>query len=679
MLCFKLMILVVFLQVYPGISDNLAKPIHHDAYDKGVTKKVNGKWVKALDIWFNARVKLMKNGKVDPRIGFAYMNLATQKKAVKYYKSACIMYFWALKARDISTYHDIISKEILQIKPMLTPQKFREMMRLLKKDDPRVMSELRGFWIQKDPTPTTFINERLLEHYERIAYAKEHFRKNTSTIYGTDDRGTIYVKYGAPSRLRKGTIVIDRSNIEAWAREMLYKTGGRSNTSYAGLNPVAAMRQADQKDEGKINYIVHTILQYNNYNNYEIWVYNHLNNEPDRHVIFIFGSPGSGGGFGLLRSFDELMSPAVFRQRRFPFNAKPFNIGTIMQLLYYQQVKQIDNYFSNAFLNLESSWVSENLTADSYAPLHTSATHKQEIRNREEKAPKEKSTYNEELPNIWIKYKQARYLGQDNKPYSILFVYSKPQHVLLKNYSSAYMLKNQVDYYVKHNITLWNKNWLELTSINQLPDVHFDKLISKDDGALPSQTIFKVEHKDKDMHARIAVDAYNLKKKEKNPDDPFPAYLLGTGKEQVSFNDPLTIDKTRLELSDIVLGYQDSLLDNDNKVSGYHFYVPFKNDIPHSKNLWIHLEVYHLQKKQGQNAVFDVDYRIIPLNKKGKPVKKDTYVGLTLKYESPYDYSKENLQIDLSDIKSGKYRLKLKVNDKASGQSALRYVDFIKE
>jgi GWxTD domain-containing protein len=55
---------------------------------------------------------------------------------------------------------------------------------------------IEQFWRRRDPDPDTETNEFLEEHYERIAYANQHF---ASGIPGwKTDRGRIYIMYGPP-------------------------------------------------------------------------------------------------------------------------------------------------------------------------------------------------------------------------------------------------------------------------------------------------------------------------------------------------------------------------------------------------------------------------------------------------------------------------------------------------
>ncbi len=53
----------------------------------------------------------------------------------------------------------------------------------------------RRFWAERDPDYTTLINERLLEHYRRVWYARTYFGKQKSPW---DRRGEVYIRYGEP-------------------------------------------------------------------------------------------------------------------------------------------------------------------------------------------------------------------------------------------------------------------------------------------------------------------------------------------------------------------------------------------------------------------------------------------------------------------------------------------------
>ena len=58
------------------------------------------------------------------------------------------------------------------------------------------------FWMQKDLDPTTEVNERLQEHYQRVWMARQYF---AGSAYPYDRRGEVYLRYGEPDyRARSG-------------------------------------------------------------------------------------------------------------------------------------------------------------------------------------------------------------------------------------------------------------------------------------------------------------------------------------------------------------------------------------------------------------------------------------------------------------------------------------------
>jgi GWxTD domain-containing protein len=60
------------------------------------------------------------------------------------------------------------------------------------------------FWREKDPDLTTKLNERLLEHYGRVWFARRNFGE---FAYPWDQRGAVYIRYGEPDyRSRSGRV-----------------------------------------------------------------------------------------------------------------------------------------------------------------------------------------------------------------------------------------------------------------------------------------------------------------------------------------------------------------------------------------------------------------------------------------------------------------------------------------
>lgn len=58
----------------------------------------------------------------------------------------------------------------------------------------------RAFWNERDSNPATLENERLVEHYRRVMYARVHFSGGQQPY---DRRGEIYIRYGPPDDRRR--------------------------------------------------------------------------------------------------------------------------------------------------------------------------------------------------------------------------------------------------------------------------------------------------------------------------------------------------------------------------------------------------------------------------------------------------------------------------------------------
>ena len=79
--------------------------------------------------------------------------------------------------------------------------------------------ELAMWWRKADPFPGTPVNDRLVEHLERVAFASENFALSNS-LRGFDDRGMVYVRYGNPrvksvidNNLREAQLVLQQEAV----------------------------------------------------------------------------------------------------------------------------------------------------------------------------------------------------------------------------------------------------------------------------------------------------------------------------------------------------------------------------------------------------------------------------------------------------------------------------------
>ena len=172
-----------------------------DCYEQGNALRAKGEWEQALKTWWEGFNALESNGVADPRIGVAFIELATEMKAEKYYGIVCDLYLKSLSSQGSKDHRAVVSQEFLAISPFLEQEEYESLKLVLASGDvSKIANRIRQFWEKKDPTPATPGNERLISHWLRIAYAKRNFAENRSSVYATDDRGVVYVVYGEPAR-----------------------------------------------------------------------------------------------------------------------------------------------------------------------------------------------------------------------------------------------------------------------------------------------------------------------------------------------------------------------------------------------------------------------------------------------------------------------------------------------
>jgi len=81
---------------------------------------------------------------------------------------------------------------------------------------------LHRFWKNIDPSPATEYNELMAEYYERIDYSMKNFSTITGLSGLETNRAKIYILYGTPSLIERGTNG-DGKISETWTYAKLHK------------------------------------------------------------------------------------------------------------------------------------------------------------------------------------------------------------------------------------------------------------------------------------------------------------------------------------------------------------------------------------------------------------------------------------------------------------------------
>jgi len=110
-------------------------------------------------------------------------------------------YFEILKKADARLHRKFLKKMYKQsrfIFPYRVQRDFEEILSR-KQSGKHPGLVLWNYWRKEDPTPATFVNERIVEFFVRLNYVLQHFPARNER--GFDDRGMIYIKLGPPDRI----------------------------------------------------------------------------------------------------------------------------------------------------------------------------------------------------------------------------------------------------------------------------------------------------------------------------------------------------------------------------------------------------------------------------------------------------------------------------------------------
>ncbi|RMF65392.1 MAG: GWxTD domain-containing protein, partial [Calditrichaeota bacterium] len=149
-------------------------------------------YLKGLDVFEQDSV-------VDIRLNLAFVRLAVQLEKKSAYERATQSFYDILDHATIGENAQLLTRLFAQCEFLLPEALKKAFEHSMKEGDAtcRPGRLLRRFWRSKDPTPATLVNERLMEHLQRVEYAEEYFYAAIPRRF--DDRGMLYVKLGRPS------------------------------------------------------------------------------------------------------------------------------------------------------------------------------------------------------------------------------------------------------------------------------------------------------------------------------------------------------------------------------------------------------------------------------------------------------------------------------------------------
>ncbi|MDP6042475.1 MAG: GWxTD domain-containing protein, partial [Candidatus Latescibacteria bacterium] len=159
---------------------------------------------------------------------------------------------WSAAEDAFKQYLDLIDGEerlfYEDLSLVATAEELSELERALGSERARL---LRKFWVVQDPTPTSPVNERWVEHCLRVHHARLHFADGIKAWHGRgwDRRGDVYVRFGAPDH-------------RSWSDNLVFETDPKvakvknrlNNLAYAALEEVQPSKHLHGSSDRAFGY-----------------------------------------------------------------------------------------------------------------------------------------------------------------------------------------------------------------------------------------------------------------------------------------------------------------------------------------------------------------------------------------------------------------------------------------
>lgn len=662
---FSRLLAVVFIFMVIGkvtLADTTQEPV--DYYTLGLQSAEQGNVEKALGIWLKAKANLEFPS---TRIGVAFIKWTTKENFEKYYEFATLMYKWGLSAKKLKANKKAVRQIVEHLAVIVDDEQYQRWDEMLENNNQAIFGELRRLWQQMDITPTTTYNERLVEHWQRIAYSRVHFDQTDDEPFGADARAKIYVRYGEPDIVREGFLIFTdgtaHSLVSQIAQASLGSTSRRSIRSFVNITSSFHLRPE-----------------------YKIWVY-HAKMQGKNNRVYIFGS--GRGKFRLIENIGEFIPSRAFQTGARLENKLIGQMGPvigsispalILQLMYYSQLTSIDYYFGSMYSTIMKTAVLHTPVTGGTSPEVISNRAARIIKIPKLRAPKQTSTIASKIVDIPLEIYTYRFLNKQNKPIVAVFSKSRPRKAFLIDYLHNYANRDSTNrkktmttlqnYRYINTVQLYDEEGRLLARANTTPTIKTaEKSASQSTFFVPSSQKGAVMVLSAMLKNNDTASSYTLK------DLPFENYLRGIGTVRIEQPPPLSNNKNKLQMGELIVGYNYREA-NENK-RRFPFNVAHDKKIPVGETIVVHVEVYHLQKHEETFGKLTLQYQIKPkegffgfLDDDQQPLQ------LALNIETKTSRYVQNLQIKTRELPPGDYTLMMTASDKQTGQRVKREFSF---
>lgn len=637
-------------------------------YQEGLERIETGDIETALDYWYLLSRNNQDPAIIDPRIGITYLETVTEHEMFDYYEKANDTYFWSIQTNQLQKHNEFLEKELERLRPLFERKEYRELRRALNNNDSQSFeNKLKGFWILNDPTPDSKYNERLLEHWERIAYVKDNFTRAKNTIYNTDERAITFIKYGPPDHIDSGVISFQFNAIAGFIREIEDFRSARNDN----VAERAASNQIDVQTD--VNDIAQNVISHFPNPDYEIWHYYGIDaNNADDKLMFIFGQDGNSRQFGLRKSLEEFLPNSTFRTQTFR-NESAIPPSIYLQLFMYDRMSIVDKYFDEAYMDLQRNIFSLNYNLTKRSSTLFKTKNESKLASLNYTDIEHESSIIDEMADLGVNY--HHYLFYDTKkevPYYKTVIHAKP-----KDQIAYYLMNPEYDYPAKSidlffEVNSYDRQWNETFRNSTFYHFNSENLFN-----LPDKVVAYLDHYP-DPGAGPTV--INSKLENTNPEvmrvGPLQREIFAINKQVAELEPVESNDFSDFSVSDLILGYSLENMSLNYNTIGFG-YEPDYN-FPFGSNLVINFEVYNLAKA-GNMYPFTIEYDIASKNGLLNSLignSSTDQASNIIEFVSGEPHFSEILELELPQLEPGKYELYLKFSETETGKTIEKNLEF---
>ena len=594
---------------------------HGQAFERGKAWADSGDVEQAVVVWMLAKdSSIAANAPPDPRIGTAAVQLVAQDGMERYHDAASALFYWSFSGGSTiqqPSFRQEILAEGRRTFELVDSIVADSLNRVGVKDPADLSLAIKQFWIERDPRPSTLANERLIEHWRRINYARRQFVYNKSSPYGTDDRGVFHVKYGEPDRITKGHLGADQSE-----------------RRLRGV-PLEFIGRFDRQPQ------------------YEIWRYATFHD--GEFTYFLFGNTAGTGPFMHVAGLHELIP----REARYSSAALHSGIRAqyYLELFYYGDLARMGGPYAQRFSELDRIWSTSRQLSQGAQSARAGAAGVLEAVSRRNvaddtwasKQPRASSWSElDDSPKSPLSAQVARTLDDNEARLTVLAV-SSPLWRLDPEFDAPGDSLVLAPYSARHTVIVRDQQLDEVgrTGMTIADQQHHVSILTLRHRPELGHLSVVAEHEIQDTLSR----GYGL-----------------PGHEHFAVGAPLSVAPSSFEVSDLLLGIVPS--DDSTVMAGLP--VPllpatrfWKDDL-----LRVYFETYNgPSTPTGQSRFYDVRLRVLPTS---QPSTVDGLPTVRVRLESGGRMGQHYLDLDLRNESPGSSWLVLEVTDENETTTRMR-------